>query len=70
MPIDPDELKVRRINREKQIQDIQNYIEEQDALEKESATGKMGHRDVQKGVSIGEKISNIVSLALNFFKGK
>ena len=70
MPIDPDELKVRRVKREQQVHDIQNYMEEQDALDKQNATGKMGHREVKPSYSISGKIGNIVSQALNFLKGK
>lgn len=66
MPIDPDELKVRRVKREQQIQDIQNYIEEQDDLDKQNATGKMGHREVKQGTTI----SSILEIGLNFLKGK
>ena len=70
MPIDPEELKVRRIKREQQIQDIQNYLEEQDALDEENATGRMGHREIRHDSSISEKISTILHRALDLLKWK
>lgn len=51
MPIDPDELKVRRIKREQQVDQVQQYMEEQDALDKENATGKIGHHEVRRSSS-------------------
>jgi hypothetical protein len=59
MPIDPDELKVRRVKREQQVQDIQKYMEEQDVHDKENATGKMGHREVKKGFLL-EKVFDLL----------
>ena len=51
MSIDPDELKTERIKLAQQVHDIQKYMEEQDALDKENATGKIGHREVKRYAS-------------------
>ncbi|MGA8163655.1 MAG: hypothetical protein WB791_01360 [Waddliaceae bacterium] len=68
MSIDPDELKFRRIKSEQLIHEIQNYMEEQDALEKENATGKIGHREVKQGGSPNEKINRILKKTLDLLK--
>ena len=70
MSIDPDELKASRIKREQQVNQIQKYMEEQDALDKENATGKMGHREVKRGFSVSGTIGGIVEKAWNLLKGK
>jgi hypothetical protein len=69
MPVDPDELKVRRVKREQQIYEIQQYMEEQDAIDQEGATGKMGHHTVKVDVG-SEKMSQILDKALNLLKDK
>ena len=69
MPIDPEEIKIEGIKRLQKGQEIQNYLEKQDALDKEKATGKMGHRKVCKE-SVVEKFNGILEKALNFLKGK
>lgn len=66
MGIDPDELKFRRIKREQLINEIQTYMEEQDALEKEDATGKMGHREVKQSEPPSEKVNSILKRTLDF----
>lgn len=69
MPVDPDELKVRRVKREQQIHEIQKYMEEQDALEHEGSTGKMGPHTVKLDLG-SKKIGHIFDKVLNFIKGK
>ena len=66
MSIDPDELKFRRKKREQLINEIQNYMKEQDALENE--TGKMGHREVKQGELPNEKVNSILKRTLDFLK--
>lgn len=69
MPVDPDELKVRRIKREQQIHEIQKYMEEQDSLDRDEVTGKMGYHTIKLDVG-SEKMSTISDKAFNFLKGK
>ena len=70
MSIDPDELKASRTKREQQIQYIQNYMDEQNALDKENVTGKMGHHEVKHRSSTSNIIENIASNTWNLLKGK
>lgn len=69
MSIDPDELKERRIKREKQVDEIQKYLEKQDTIDQENSTGKLGHRTLKRGFW-AEKISHIFERIFECFKGK
>lgn len=62
MSEDPEEIKIKTIKRGQQIHEIQNYMEEQKALDLE-APGKLGVHQVMR-VS-AEKVSGVVNLALN-----
>ena len=68
MSIDPDELKERRAKREAQIHQVQNYMIEQDNVDKQSKPGKMGAHDVKKEEGISQKIKNITEHSLLFLK--
>ncbi len=48
---------------------LKKYMEEQDAIDQEGSTGKMGHHTVKLDVWT-EKISHILDKALNLLKGK
>ncbi len=70
MSIDPDDLKASRIKREQQVHQVQKYMEEQDALDKENAAGKLGHREVKRVPSLSGIISGIVEKALSLISGQ
>lgn len=67
MPEDPEKNKIAAIKRSQQIHEIQNYMEEQNALDLE-APGKLGAHQVTRVPA--EKVSGVVNLALNTLRGK
>ncbi len=50
MPIDPDDLKIRSIKRQSQMQQIQKYMDVQHTLD--NSKGKMGHRKVSRNAEM------------------
>lgn len=62
MPFDPDDLKIRSIKRQSQIQQIQKYIDEQHALD--NSKGKMGHREITRKA----EMLSLSSITKKFFR--
>lgn len=65
MAIDPDEIKKGLIKRQQQIDEIQNYLEEQHALDSQNAAGKLGTHQVKKEAG-GAEIAKVMDLRLKF----
>jgi hypothetical protein len=65
MSIDPDEIKKSAIKRSRQIAEIQNYMEEQEALDKNPGIGALGAHRVKVLDSEEGKISPLTKMILN-----
>lgn len=71
MSIDPEELKVRRIKRDRQITEVQKYMEEQDEkTTRGTQKGRLDHRDVRQVIEPNKKISDISKEAIDTYLKK